>query len=224
MIFSASFRQQAFEDEEFGAAFIAAGKIKIAGGGVIGEGVAFDFDRQLTGVAETGSGGDNKDRAAGDSEKSWWVRPDLAGRCLRRRRSGRAPDRWQGRARGRHSEPRLQAVITRAEGDAGWRGGIEQEAGEGFQGGSEDEDAAAVLEGEEELMARWIIGESVGTAIEIESGDRLALAERSSVATDCEDGSGRRREGVRQGSGRERREHRRRQSCAGPANPLWRRR
>lgn len=42
-------RDDALEDEELGVAFAASGKIEESGGGVVGEGVAFDLDGELDG-------------------------------------------------------------------------------------------------------------------------------------------------------------------------------
>lgn len=68
----------------------------------------------------------------------------------------------------------VEAAEAQAVGDAGRFGAIELESAESLQRWAEDKNAAAVLQGQEELRARGIEGEGVGTAIESGAGDELS--------------------------------------------------
>ncbi len=62
--------------------------------------------------------------------------------------------------------------MVRAEDDTGGPEALREKLANDFQRGVEDEDAAAIQYGEEELAARRIIGQGVGAAVELDARDR----------------------------------------------------
>jgi hypothetical protein len=109
--------------------------------------VAFDFDGRLASEAETGSGGEDEDGAMGNSEEraGGFVKEDLVDATsysgARKLLTGAG-----GQCKYGISNRHVEAVVTRAEGNAGRLGGVEIEACNRFEGRTQDEDTAAILQ------------------------------------------------------------------------------
>jgi hypothetical protein len=164
------FWHDTFEDQELGAAFPASGEVKKAGSRVVGECVAFDFDGKLAGRAESSSSGKDKNRALGYSQKraGWLVETDLVDASS----DGRARDFLSGtgvQSKDSVSNRNVEAVVTRAEDNASGLGGVEIKVGQRFEGRTQDKDTAAILQGQEELVTRWVIGKRGGTPFQVDS-------------------------------------------------------
>ena len=117
--------------------------------------MAFDVNGKFAGGAEAGGGGQDEDGAIGDAEQrvGRLVKDELvdagADGGARKLLTGGGVEGEDGVAHGD-----VEAVMVRAEDDAGGLGGVERKAGNNLQRGAEDEDAAAIEQGEEELAAR----------------------------------------------------------------------